>query len=139
MGTRIPTVRLTTPTGLEICPDGSNIRLTMFDCKWKDDGKDDIELGFESRNVALLHSCGFVYEGLVYMSFGYTDGNMSDTIPYIIRDVTRKYTEKGLSTNITLSSLSSPLDIMSPDSDAIMDENENMQNLLLLIVKSVEL
>lgn len=124
MGTRIPTVRLTTPTGLEICPDGSNIRLTMFDCKWKDDGKDDIELGFESRNVALLHSCGFVYEGLVYMSFGYTDGNMSDTIPYIIRDVTRKYTEKGLSTNITLSSLSSPLDIMSPDSDAIMDENE---------------
>ena len=58
MGTRIPTVILTTPTGMEICPDGSDIRLTQFDCKWKDDGKDDIELTFESRNVQLI-SCVF--------------------------------------------------------------------------------
>ena len=121
MGTRIPTVILTTPTGMEICPDGSDIRLTQFDCKWKDDGKDDIELTFESRNVQLMHSWGFVYEGLVSMSFGYTDGTMSDVIPYIIKDVERKYTEKGLSTTISLTSLSSPLDSLSVDDDSPID------------------
>lgn len=121
MGTRIPTVILTTPTGMEICPDGSDIRLTQFDCKWKDDGKDDIELTFESRNVQLMHSWGFVYEGLVSMSFGYTDGNMSDVIPYVIKDVERKYTEKGLSTTISLTSLSSPLDSLSVDDDSPID------------------
>ena len=124
MGVRIPTVKLTTPSGIEICPDGVNIRLTSFDCNWKDDGKDDISLTFKSRNVALLHSCGFVYEGLVVMSFGYTDGNMSQAIPYTIQDVERRYTEKGLSVSITLASQSTPLDTMAGDVEDTFDPED---------------
>lgn len=107
---RMPRIVLYNAKGEVVIGDNTYIQASSFECKLTDDGKDDVRITFSSKNVALLGGLGLEHGTLVYLSWGYWDSGLCNSIPYIVYDVINTYSFEGLTCEIILTDLASPFD-----------------------------
>lgn len=107
---RMPRVVLYNSKGEVVIGDNTYIQVTNFECKLTDDGKDDVRITFSSKNVALLGGLGLQHSVLIYLSWGYWDSGLCNSIPYLVYDVTNTYSHGGLTCEVILTDLASPFD-----------------------------
>lgn len=108
--------------------DSSYVQVSSFDCKLKDDGKDEIRISFRSKSIELLSGLSLEHGSLIYIAWGYWDTGLCNSIPYIVDDVTNTYSFDGLTVEITLTDFSSPFDINGGEPEIFKGETVEKDN-----------